>query len=543
MLSKATGLSLDIWSMIIDYVHRPADLKNLCLTCTQLHHLSARKLYREVTLDVGSASDQKLCAFLSPRNIGLQYVRGVDIFLAQQEDKSNQLQQAHLAVRMILEFLPEGILERFSWHPWQPFSSDNLLLLFKMQRRLKWLEGFSVDGDILDQLEGSQELDRICQNARTLVFYPDSPSVLDYCNLLLRKSSRVEDLTVNASFDGPSSHLTSRELNDSSIGPGLISTTLFNHMLPFEQCSPLTLTSLKLQKINLRYATESYCKVIRLKALKTLAVLDCPGADALFAALSKGSTVPEHLEKLEVRHEDNRESDVLHAVDNLLCLLTGLDGLTIDISNVQELPSVSSITRHSKTLVYLNVHTSSSHALEEHVFSADDFNQICIQCHQIEQLSLAFPSTSMLRARSEPFMAFQNAITELRNLVTLNITTWPHNGISGLRLSTSTYKLLLQDIAQTMLSPSHSITTSSRHSGASKLNLIAFGCANSHDIHKGNSQMVFVKGRQRDPLGVDKPLATNIEPYLRKFVEPRSEILDFALSTSVRAPTKEDGGI
>ena len=67
---------------------------------------------------------------------------------------------------MILEFLPQDILEEFrcecpayrecrrspyidnedpddyshSWCPWKPFSADNLLLLYKKQRKMKWLE-------------------------------------------------------------------------------------------------------------------------------------------------------------------------------------------------------------------------------------------------------------------------------------------------------------------------------------------------------------------------------------------------------------------
>lgn len=135
--------------LIARQVHRPTELKNLCLTCSQMHKITVRKLYHEVTLEVGSSTDAKLTSFINPRNIGLPHIRKLDLYLAEVADKCNQLQQAHFAIRMILEFLPENILEKFSWHPWSPFLADNLVLLYKKQRRMEWLEGIALDRNVL----------------------------------------------------------------------------------------------------------------------------------------------------------------------------------------------------------------------------------------------------------------------------------------------------------------------------------------------------------------------------------------------------------
>ncbi|KAL1616554.1 hypothetical protein UCDDS831_g01454 [Diplodia seriata] len=582
MLTKATGLSIEIWAMIVDYVLRPTDLKSLSLSCKQLHQIAVRNLYREVTLNVGSTADLNLGAFLNPRNIGLNYIRRLHIYLAEVEDKRNQLQQAHFAVRMILEFLPENILERFSWHPWQPFSAENLLLLYRKQRQMTWLEGISLDRNILDQLEHSGDLEHIAEHTRTLGLYPDSGEVLDLCNILLRKNKKVDKLIVNASFHPAVSPFSPRELHDSSTGPGLITSRLFGHMIPLDHCKPLALTELTLQKVHLRYSAETWCRAIKFSTLKKLAVFDCPGACTLFAELSKPTKLPRNLETLEFKHEDNRESDALHALDNFLCLVTGLKAITIDISNVKELPAAAGISRHGKTLKLLNVHANAADLLEdEYVYSPLDFESICRECSELEQLSVGFPATSIVADKTDSFAAFESALNYLPQLVSLNITTWPKNNNSLGALPRNIYALLVQNVAQSILyshhphpatSDAHSDTDSvitavdhHHHHGHpgqhhhdshrsprwSHLNLIAFGSTDAATAHvlDDNSlgvatQLVFVKGRQVGPFGEEAPLAVGVKGRLREYVEPRSEVLDFGLARARKMPSGgEDMGV
>lgn len=79
-----------------------------------------------------------------PRNIGVQHIRSLYLYLADENNPKREgrgnLEQAHLVIRMILELLPFDILERFSRRPWGPFKADNLLLLYKRQRKLKSIE-------------------------------------------------------------------------------------------------------------------------------------------------------------------------------------------------------------------------------------------------------------------------------------------------------------------------------------------------------------------------------------------------------------------
>jgi hypothetical protein len=311
---------------------------------------------------------------------------------------------------MILEFLPENILEKFSWHPWSPFLADNLLLLYKKQRCMEWLEGIALDRDVLPELEKQSDFDQIFTKTRRLGLYPDSRDVLNFCAGLLKRTKKLEKLTLHASFDEDTDRtpIPSRELNDSSTDLGLITRTMFGHMQPFEKCTPLSLKDLTLQKVNLRYAANSYCKFIDFRVMKALRIFGCPGADSLFAELSKSHKLPERLETLEFKHDDNQENDALSALDGFLKLVSGIKVLTMDICYAKQLPSSDGIIRHSRTLKELNMHGSRGDGEEEElVADFDDFEKICKSCVLIEQLSVAFPTTSLIRPISDAFQAFE----------------------------------------------------------------------------------------------------------------------------------------
>lgn len=120
-----------LWQII-----RPKDLKTLCLTSKQLRDLATPALYRNVTLDIGGPKDMLLIAgLLSRDNPGLKYIRDLslgferNIILSKQEiidDSSDDgeeetayeefglgARQAQLTARLLLDALPENVLESF----------------------------------------------------------------------------------------------------------------------------------------------------------------------------------------------------------------------------------------------------------------------------------------------------------------------------------------------------------------------------------------------------------------------------------------------
>jgi len=107
------SLPHDIKSCIVEQIKRPSELKKICLVSKELHGIAVRFLYHRISLDLGSFKDNLMPSFLNPRNIGLRHIRQIHLYLAHVTDRCNQEQQATFATRMLLEFLPENILEEF----------------------------------------------------------------------------------------------------------------------------------------------------------------------------------------------------------------------------------------------------------------------------------------------------------------------------------------------------------------------------------------------------------------------------------------------
>jgi len=233
--------------------------------------------------------------------------------------------------------------------------------------------------------------------------------------------------------------------------------------------------------------------------------------------------------------DDNPENDGLIALDGFLTLVSGIKVLTVDICYAKTLPSIVGITRHKTTLKELNIHGSRGDGEEEEmVYDHADFDKICKNCTQLEQLSVAFPVTSIMRTNTDAFMAFETTLGELPELITLNITTWPTNTPSSSRLPRQIYEHLLQNMAQSCF------LSSRKYNPSSKLSVIAWGASDKvYEREDSKTQIIFVKGKQVDPFGVEAPLAVQVGWCLRKYVEPRSEILDFALARSCKPPTRE----
>ncbi|KAK5115176.1 hypothetical protein LTR85_009934 [Meristemomyces frigidus] len=566
-------------------INRPSDLKSICLVNKQFHELAVKPLYRNVSLDLGSPNDTRLSAFLNPNNKGLKHIRQIRLYLANVRDRCNQKQQANFATRMLLEFLPEDVLEEFRWDdawcPWEPFSTDNLLVLYKKQRRMKWLEVMDLDREVLPELKKNPKMQTdLFSHARKLALYPENRETLDLCHFFVEKTTAVlEELIIHANFDAhdPRDHspavlnsIDSRELNDSATTPGLISRTIFSHMAPFEKCTPFkNLKSLRLHRVSLRYCADTWCKFVDFTNIQQLRLYQCSGADSLFGQLCKSSNLPKQLKVLEIQHKDNAENEALIALDGFLCLVSGIKDLVIDMEHVKSLPAAAGIARHGKTLELLNVHcsqecvhvTTSDCDAEELVWDGEEFEKICKACTGLEQMSCAWPQTSLIRSPSDEWKAFEtSALGNLKGMVTLHISTFPTNKPSTQLLPRTVYEQLLQGLAQRVFeiakngapkaadtpTPDPSTETASEpatETTPSKLHLLGFGISDKiYEREDSKNQLLFLRSTCQDALGATKTYAAPIGWCLRQYVEPRSEVLDFVLHRETSVPCRESGG-
>jgi hypothetical protein len=86
----------------------------------------------------------------------------------------------------------------------------------------------------------------------------------------------------------------------------------------------------------------------------------------------------------------------------------------------------------------------------------------------------------------------------------------------------------------------HSLAHAAENGRQSRLSVIAWGASDKVYVRQDSkNQIIFVKGRQIDPFGKEAPLAVQVGWCLRKYIEPRSDILDFALARDCPPPTKE----
>lgn len=126
-------------------IKRPEDLKSLCLTSKSLRAIATPPLYRKVFLSVGGHKDIRVSGLLSRTNPGVQHIRKVYLHLekvpyqnldfqtnsdessedeveVKLEDLAGAARQAQFTVRLLLDFLPNDILENFRWVPFQAIA-------------------------------------------------------------------------------------------------------------------------------------------------------------------------------------------------------------------------------------------------------------------------------------------------------------------------------------------------------------------------------------------------------------------------------------
>lgn len=402
---------------------------------------------------------------------------------------------------------------------------------------------------------------------------------MKFCNALLR-NAQPDEITIHCDFrnhvhdveeDDVSDsgdnddEATMTGLNDTPTEAGLLTRTLFSHMQPFEKCKAMQLTRLTLEGVNLRYCTNTYCKVVDFTKLRKLTIAACRSSDAMLAALCHSSRLPDRLEKLEFKNDDDgTENEVTSALETFLCLTTGIKTMSINVCNTDRLPSAVSIVRHGKTLESLNCHAwrqSSNDLLgppwHERVWDVESLVKITKACKRIEQLSIAFPTTYIGRKPAEDYAQFSSAVACLPYLKTLNITTWPQNRTcsSSAHLSRKVYTQLLSAQAQEAFDASitnaqtkkaeqdedKDLDTNEPRWTSSRLRVIAIG-SNDKIYDRGDSTAIdiFVRGESMDPLGgPNRVHASKLGLLLVQFYEPDADILEVPLMHTQGPPTRE----
>jgi hypothetical protein len=218
--------------------------------------------------------------------------------------------------------------------------------------------------------------------------FPTNEEELEICHLMVKHAApQLKELMLCPAF-----HRQEREalgLNDGATEPGLLTRTVFNHMLPFKTCTALRLKTLWLENVNLRYAVKTYMKVIDFPSLEFLDIRSCVGADGLLQGMTKAvAGRGSKLTELRLNHHEDDEQDAIVALEGFLNSFDGLETLFVVLYGASELPKVDCITRHKKTLSELLVEARGN---EVHEYSYSDVKKIITDCTRLQQLAIAFP--------------------------------------------------------------------------------------------------------------------------------------------------------
>ncbi|MCJ1411703.1 hypothetical protein MMC19_005795 [Ptychographa xylographoides] len=556
-------ISLDIKRLIISFIDRPTDLKNLCLSNKELQAISTPILYKTIHLFVGGIQDLRLSAFLGRDNPGIPHIREIFLRLEKavlqdkhshyhsddssdeediEESASIPARQAQFTVRLLLDHLPRDTLQIFSWQNWEPLSVDNFILLCKKQHKLRVIEIGPMDTALTPILQKNLGIFENLKELNSIDMYPDSVDRLKASQILLQAKPEIAHLCVSNGFEY--SNEVPEDLHDSSTRHGLLSRTLFSHMQPFETCKPYCLSSLDLDTVELRYAADTWLKVIKFSLLEKLEIRNCAGADVLFAQLSKPHLRPAKLRSIRWMDDEKSEHHALEAFEGLLESLSGLETIHVYINRMRALPKIGPIVQHRKTLTSLSIH-SQINKDSVMTYSEEDYSRICNDCSNLRQLSVMFPKTSVeLPLPTSEFSAFITCTLKLRHLMTLNIRRWPSTRdsftgtytrlIPALRM----YEHQLQRMTQRIFELSD--TDAKEHSyglgNRSRLSVLSWG-GNGKTRHDTNDkfklkQIPFIRGWKVDPFGERSMLAVQTIWRLVQFVEPESDILNRMLVMS-----------
>jgi hypothetical protein len=475
---------------------------------------------------------------LHHKNAGLKQIRVLRIQFNPQNNELSDTDTSRVQtiVRMLIEFLPENILEDFEWSPWLAFDQETFLMLLDRQKRLQWLTAFRLDGvDAVEKLEAkASEHAELYKNCQKLAIYPDSLPTLELGQFLLSKMSTLTELIVHTNFGHGPVHYTTRELNDSPTGPGLVNRTMFRHLLPFDKITnpPFAhLRSLRLVDVGLRHCADTYGRFIDFTQIEALRIVKCAGADALLSMLCKSAYLPRKLRCLELQHNDNSDNDALTAVDDFLCLVEGVEDIYIDLTSVKSMPNVDGIIKHSKTLDVLLVHVSEN-LIDEHTWNSDDFQRLCSSLTKLRQISCAWPSSSILRTHSPPWDTYQFSIRSLPRLVTLHISTFPTCSPKT-HLEKSMYTEMLRWQATQLFTWIPFMTSHN-------LKLVAFGVSDKIPSRQdSNNQLIFLRSTLINADGKEEPTAVPVSWAPRQYIEPRSDVLDYELSRRSKMPIRD----
>lgn len=428
-----------------------------------------------------------------------------------------------------------------------------------------------MKGSLDEALEKHPELIKNLEELHSLDLYPDNLDCLEACHKIIQNTAKLDQLWIESPNEPrPTTTNTNndQQWDDESNKPGLLTSTLFKDKIPFQTCTPLNLRLLSLHKINLRWAAQTYMRVINFPNLEELEIRYCPGSDALFAEMSKPAKRPTQLEQLSfVQASDGRNHQYIQsALETFLLSISKLKRLYINFVDGSNLPKIEAICNHAatlKSLILESIRLGLLPFMSYGTYAGESFAEICKQCTNLEQLAVSCPSTNLFEDQfSDKFTQYivslsfppfpptptihslihdsipQNSILTLPNLITFNCTSWPEISLypnhahphpsSSNKIPVKIYEHQIQRLAEEIFE--RKIRYAKTHSQPNNLRVVAIGNnakVNRLDVVSGKLEpLVYLQGTLNDPFGETSVVAVEVRSAMVRFVEPVSDVLN-----------------
>lgn len=422
-----------------------------------------------------------------------------------------------------------------------------------------------MKGSLDEALQKHPDLIKNLEQLHSLDLYPDNLDCLEACHKIIQNAPKLDQLWIESPSD-PRPH-NDQQWDDESNKPGLLTTILFKDKVPFQTCAtPLNLRLLSLHRINLRWAAQTYMRVINFPNLEELEVRYCPGSDALFAEMSKPAKRPTNLEQLQfLQASDGRNHQYIQsALETFLLSISKLERLYINFVEGNNLPKTEAICNHAGTLKSLILESTRMGLLpflSYRTYAAESFAEICKQCTKLEQLAISCPTTNLFEDQfSEKFTQYivsppslciypcnihshtlptQDSVLALPELITFNCTSWPDISLhpthphpqphlQGSKIPVRIYEHQVQRLAEEIFERKRRYAKT--HSQPNTLRVVAIGNNAKGNRLEGVSgkiePLVYLQGTRIDPFGESSIVAVEVKTSMVRFVEPVSDVLN-----------------
>ncbi|KAF2227706.1 hypothetical protein BDZ85DRAFT_6377 [Elsinoe ampelina] len=393
-------LPVEVRHMVAEHLSRPSDFKNLCLTNKDWYDPGVKLLYADMHLLIGSREDCDLVYTFNPRNVALRYIQELEISTI---DEAPAL-LVECTLRIILEYLPEDVLRRFTWSEVAPPSVNAIRKLYSTQRRLGNLQVMPTIPltTAVSSHYGVEEVapayGKTLDGRQKLELIIDSETSFQLSQYLVQAASSIRTLDIEVrdaankfGFLGLDSQTSSTSLSS------VFARRLFSIRLPSGIPSNLIdLHELRLCSVDLRNVASEWMSMLDLSRLQTLTLVDCSGTAGLLRRMCRPAPVT--IEQLTVTHNDLNDNRVIEALEALLTLCTKLKVLSLSLRGTSRSINAGKICASGSKLELLSVHFFGDARTNnvEWYWSKDDLAAVIDACPALGQLSCAFPPADLL---------------------------------------------------------------------------------------------------------------------------------------------------